>query len=147
MPHHYPRLHHLSLIVAETATAVDFYCGLLGLELAPDRPPLGFPGAWLQLGEQQIHLLELPNPDPRRGRPEHGGRDRHLALQVSPLDHYRQQLEARAIPYTLSRSGRQALFCRDPDGNGVELIESAPVITPDPNAIKLVIAKGCPLPD
>ena len=30
------------------------------------------PGAWLQIGDQQIHLLELPNPDPVTGRPEHG---------------------------------------------------------------------------
>jgi len=27
------------------------------------------------------------------------------------------------VPYTLSRSGRRALFCRDPDGNAIELVE------------------------
>ena len=36
---------------------------ILGLQQI-DRPDLGFPGAWLQLGAQQIHLLELDNPDP-----------------------------------------------------------------------------------
>ncbi|MGR9099900.1 MAG: VOC family protein, partial [Gammaproteobacteria bacterium] len=25
--------------------------------------------------------------------------------------------------YTLSKSGRQALFCRDPDGNALEILE------------------------
>ncbi|MBA1332243.1 glyoxalase, partial [Candidatus Endoriftia persephone str. Guaymas] len=76
-------IHHVSLIVADTDTALSFYSGLLGLESIKARPDLGFPGAWLALGEQQIHLLELPNPDPVAGRPAHGGRDRHLALQVA----------------------------------------------------------------
>ncbi len=60
-------IHHVSLIVADTDTALSFYSGLLGLESIKARPDLGFPGAWLALGEQQIHLLELPNPDPVAG--------------------------------------------------------------------------------
>ena len=32
-------------------------------------------------------------------------------------------LDAQKIPYTLSKSGRKALFCRDPDGNAIEVIE------------------------
>ncbi len=117
------RLHHVSLLVRDTGRALDFYTGVLGLEPDPSRPELGFPGAWLKLGEQQLHLLELPNPDPAEGRPEHGGRDRHVALAVDDLDAFRQRLEAAGIPYSLSRSGRAALFCRDPDGNAWELIQ------------------------
>jgi glyoxylase I family protein len=117
-------IHHVSLIVADTARALDFYQGILGLELDPERPDLAFPGAWLWVGDQQIHLLELPNPDPVAGRPQHGGRDRHLAMRVSGLDETRVRLEAAGLAYTLSRSGRCALFCRDPDGNALELIET-----------------------
>lgn len=29
-----------------------------------------------------IHLMELPNPDPLTGRPEHGGRDRHACIAI-----------------------------------------------------------------
>jgi glyoxylase I family protein len=118
-------LHHVSLIVADTETSLRFYRDLLGLPLIPDRPDLAFPGAWLDLGAQQIHLLELPNPDPVTGRPAHGGRDRHVALLLNDLDALVQRLDAADIGYTLSRSGRRALFCRDPDGNAVELIEHA----------------------
>jgi glyoxylase I family protein len=117
-------IHHVSLIVADTARALDFYQGILGLELDPERPDLSFPGAWLWVGDQQIHLLELPNPDPVAGRPQHGGRDRHLAMRVSGLDETRVRLESAGLAYTLSRSGRCALFCRDPDGNALELIET-----------------------
>ena len=116
-------LHHVSLLVADTGRAVDFYAGILGLAVSSSRPELGFPGAWLELSGQQLHLLELPNPDPLDDRPEHGGRDRHVAFSVDDLDTYRERLDAAGIGYTLSRSGRRALFCRDPDGNACELIE------------------------
>lgn len=114
-------IHHLSLIVADTDRALAFYQGLLSLPLA-ERPELAFPGAWLSIGAQQLHLLELPNPDPSSGRPDHAGRDRHLALSVEGLDELLLKLEEKGIPHTRSRSGRDAVFCRDPDGNGVELI-------------------------
>jgi glyoxylase I family protein len=116
------RFHHVSLLVADTARSLDFYCGVLGLEIEPARPDLGFPGAWLNIGGGQIHLLELSNPDPLSGRPDHGGRDRHTALEVDEFDAVRDRLDQAGIPYTLSRSGRKALFCRDPDGNAIELI-------------------------
>ena len=74
--------------------------------------------------EQQIHLLELIAEDTDHRLPEHGGRDRHVALEVSQLDEVMLALDRAAVDYTLSRSGRRALFCRDPDGNAIELIEA-----------------------
>lgn len=118
------RLHHVSLMVSDTARAVSFYEEILGLKPMP-RPDLGFPGVWFSLGEgQQLHLLELPNPDPAQGRPEHAGRDRHVALLVEDLPAMTARLERSGISYTRSRSGREAIFCRDPDGNGWELMQS-----------------------
>lgn len=117
-------IHHVSLIVADTARALSFYRDLLGLAVDPARPDLGYPGAWLTVGEQQIHLLELPNPDPLEGRPSHGGRDRHLALTVADLAALEQRLREAGVEPTRSRSGRRALFCRDPDANALELIEA-----------------------
>ena len=115
-------IHHASLLVADTARALAFYRDLLGLAVIAERPDLGFPGAWLRVGAQQIHLLELPNPDPVTGRPDHGGRDRHLALHVQDLEALAGRLEGAGISYSRSRSGRAALFCRDPDANALEFI-------------------------
>lgn len=120
-------IHHVSLLVRDTARSLAFYREVLGLEVIPERPALGFPGAWLRVGEQQIHLLELPNPDPLEGRPAAGGRDRHVAFQVASLTALRARLDAAGIPYTASQSGRRALFCRDPDANALEFIEIAPL--------------------
>lgn len=116
---------HASLLVSDLDRARAFYENLLGLSPVPDRPDLGFPGVWYEVGNAQIHLLCLPNPDPADHRPEHGGRDRHTALAVTGWDALKSALEAADIPYTLSRSGRRALFCRDPDGNALELVETA----------------------
>ncbi len=122
-------LHHVSVVVADTVRALAFYRDLLGIpELA--RPDLGYPGAWLGIGPQQIHLLELPNPDPVEGRPRHVGRDRHAAFHVDDVDGLAARLEQAGIIYTRSRSGRRALFCRDPDGNGIELIEANEGVSP-----------------
>ena len=116
--------HHASVLVEDTDRALEFYAGVLGLELNLARPALSYPGAWLDLGDGgQIHLIELPNPDPIEGRPTHGGRDRHTALTVSNLDTVVAKLEQAGLHYTLSSSGRRALFCRDFDGNTLELIE------------------------
>ncbi|MCB1774691.1 MAG: VOC family protein [Gammaproteobacteria bacterium] len=117
-------LHHVSLVVADTARALAFYRDVLGLERIDDRPALAFDGAWLRLGDRQLHLLELPNPDPVDGRPAHGGRDRHTAIAVRDLAGFAARLERAGIPFTRSRSGREALFCRDPDGNAWELIQA-----------------------
>ena len=116
-------MHHASLLVADTRRSLGFYRDLLGLAVDGGRPDLGYPGAWLQVGARQLHLLELPNPDPVDGRPVHGGRDRHVALLVSDLDGLARRLEGSGVPDTQSRSGRRALFCRDPDGNALEFIE------------------------
>jgi len=117
-------IHHASVIVRDTSSALRFYVGVLGMEVEPSRPELGFGGAWLKAGEQQLHLLELPNPDPVEQRPAHAGRDRHTAFRVRGLDAIEARLETQGVPFTRSRSGRKAIFCRDPDGNGIELIET-----------------------
>lgn len=115
---------HASVLVADTNRALEFYVGVLGLEQNHARPNLSYPGAWLDLAEGgQIHLIELPNPDPVHDRPAHGGRDRHTALTVSDLDQIIAELDRAALSYSLSSSGRRALFCRDFDGNTLELIE------------------------
>jgi glyoxylase I family protein len=115
---------HASVLVADTSRSLAFYADILGLQPDEQRPDLGYPGAWLNVGEQQIHLIQLPNPDPVLGRPEHGGWDRHIALGVSDMEQLLRRLEQNQIPFTKSRSGRGAIFFRDPDGNAIECVQS-----------------------
>ena len=116
-------LHHGSLIVQNLAQAIHFYCQIIGFEQDPQRPEMNFNGAWLNVGEQQIHLLVLPETEQRINQQEHAGRDRHLAIHVTEIETIKQSLEVNQIAFTMSYSGRQALFCRDPDCNGLEFIK------------------------
>lgn len=116
---------HASFLVADQEASRAFYEDVLGLEPDPGRPEMGFSGIWYTLESgQQIHLLQLPNPDAQTTRPEHGGHDRHVAFSVDDLGALSTRLTRSGIPYSLSRSGRRALFCRDPDGNALECVES-----------------------
>lgn len=116
-------LHHVGLLVSDLPRAKVFYESVLGLQPYPNRPDLPYPGEWYDLGGgQQLHLMRLPNPDAASVRPEHGGRDRHVALGVKELAGLKQRLDAAGVSYTASQSGRAALFCRDPDLNTLEFV-------------------------
>lgn len=90
-----------------------------------ERRELGFPGAWLEINGKQIHLLEVATPAPADRQPGHVGRDNHVALLVDNIDEFARRLEQVGVHFIRSRSGRKALFCRDPDGNGIELIQTS----------------------
>lgn len=123
MKSEYLGIDHHSILIEDVERSRDFYTRIVGLEVDEGRPDLAFDGLWLRVGEQAIHALCLPNPDPREGRPGHGGRDRHVCLRITALQALIDRLEAAGIPYTRSRSGRAALFFRDPDGNAIEVTE------------------------
>jgi glyoxylase I family protein len=116
-------IHHASFLSGDLARSRDFYEGVLGLRPSPDRPQMGFDGVWYDIAaKQQIHLMALPNPEAGLDRPAHGGRDRHVALGVEDIDALRSRLDEVGVAYTMSQSGRAALFCRDPDGNALEFV-------------------------
>lgn len=116
---------HASFLVADVQRSLEFYCGVLDIHLNANRPNFPFDGAWLDLNAegQQLHLMQLPNPDPMEGRPEHGGKDKHVALVVDDLEKLAKKLDDAGIVYSRSKSGRAAFFCRDPDGNALEFAE------------------------
>ena len=107
-------VHHVSVNVTDATEAVAFYTDVLGLTLRTDRPDFGFGGAWLDLGPQQVHLLEVPVPDDR---------GQHFAVQVADLDDAVRELRSKGIavgdPSPVG-TGRQA-FLHDPSGNMIEL--------------------------
>lgn len=121
----YGGLQHCGILVRDAEKSRRFFMDVFDFKddthLRPTTLP--FKGAFLKFGRDQIHLMELPNPDPIDDRPEHGGRDRHIALTINNIDTIKQRLDARGMKYTTSQSGRRALFCRDLDGNAFELVE------------------------
>jgi catechol 2,3-dioxygenase-like lactoylglutathione lyase family enzyme len=114
---------HAGLLVSDLAAARHFYEAVVGLVAMPRPADMPYPGAWYDLGGgQQIHLMGLPNPDAQSVRPEHGGRDRHIAFGITDMATLRVRFDAAGVAYSVSKSGRAALFCRDPDGNTLEFV-------------------------
>lgn len=118
-------VHHVGLLCENLERSMAFYEKILGLELNHDRPDKKLPyrGAWLWIGPEMIHLMELPNPDPKDGRPVHGGRDRHFCIGVESIEPLVDRLTSAGIKFTESMSGRPAVFFRDPDMNCLEIVE------------------------
>jgi glyoxylase I family protein len=119
---HILSLHHSSIVVSDLAVSRQFYENLLGLALSDKRPKLPYDGAWYEIGDQQIHLLVVPNCEAGLVRPEHGGVDRHIALKVADIEALKADLDRAGMHYSVSKSGRPALFCRDPDDNALEFM-------------------------
>ncbi|KAM2313656.1 hypothetical protein ACFX1S_026791 [Malus domestica] len=118
-------VHHVGLLCEILERSLSFYQNLLGLEINEARPhdKLPFRGAWLWVGSEMFHLMELPNPDPVTGRPAHGGRDRHTCIAIRDVSKLKAILDDAGITYTLSKSGRPAIFTRDPDANALEFTQ------------------------
>lgn len=115
-------IHHVSLLVADVDRSQAFYEHLLGLTRSDARPELGFDGAWFEIGGQQIHLIKAEPGDIADEATSRCGRDRHVAFRVDDIESLIDRLTQADIAFEKSRSGRPAVFCRDPDGNALEFI-------------------------
>ena len=111
-------VHHVSINVRDTTESLEFYTDVLGLAARDDRPDFSFGGAWLDIGGQQVHLIEAEVPN---------SCGQHFAIQIADLDDTVAELRGRGIdvgdPSGVG-SARQA-FLFDPSGNMIELHEPA----------------------
>lgn len=112
-------MNHFTVLTDNVERTVRFYVDVLGL--SPGwRPELGFPGAWLYLGEQAvIHVIG--------GRPvseQRAGVIDHVAFSARGLAGVKARFAAAEVPYELRRqrgANTWQLFCHDPNGAKVEL--------------------------
>lgn len=119
----YKELHHVSLTVTNLEKAKDFYSNILCLNEI-ERPNFDFPGAWYTIGNQQLHLINLPESQTIRKDKSISSREGHFALRV---ENYYDTLNWLSINNVTvlekpdSVSGFAQIFCADPDGNLIEL--------------------------
>jgi glyoxylase I family protein len=111
---------HAAVLVTNVERSIEFYGNILGLQRI-DRV-LKYPGAWYQIGDFQIHLIEDKNHQTHIDL-HASTRNPHIALGVSDLAAAKQQLLAANCVVKMSNSGRAALFTQDPDGNAIELTQ------------------------
>jgi catechol 2,3-dioxygenase-like lactoylglutathione lyase family enzyme len=106
---------HVALNVPDVPAAITFYTEVLGLTQNFTRPDFGFPGAWLDAGPQQVHLIELEAP-PNLGQ--------HFALLYDSVVEMVAHLRGLGLEVTdpvINGAGRTQAFVSDPWGNGIEI--------------------------
>ncbi len=114
------RLHHVSLNVTDIERSRRFYTEVLGLEEV-DRPDFGVPGAWLQVGDGQVHLIVAPESADIGRRPgQLTPMAPHAALAIEDYDTVREELVGHGVELLESAQSGQ-MWVRDPDGNVIEL--------------------------
>ncbi|MCW5982065.1 MAG: VOC family protein [Bryobacteraceae bacterium] len=124
------RIGHVHLKVADIERALAFYCGALGFELTQRY---GAGAAFVSAGGYHHHI-GLNTWDSRGGSPPPPGSTGlyHLAI-VYPtrkaLANALRRLLAAGVPLegASDHGVSEALYLRDPDGNGVELYWDRPL--------------------
>ena len=120
---------HVHLKVSELERALAFYCGVLGFELTQR---LGEGAAFVSAGGYHHHL-GLNTWESRGGSPPPAGATGlyHLAILYpsrAALADALRRLRAAGIPLegAADHGVSEALYLRDPDGNGLELYWDRP---------------------
>ncbi len=123
------RVGHVHLKVADLQRALDFYCGVLGLEL---QQRFGTSAAFISAGGYHHHI-GLNTWESLGGQPPPPGTTGlyHLALLYptrASLGDALKRLIAAKIPLdgASDHGVSEALYLRDPDQNGVELYWDRP---------------------
>lgn len=113
-------LNHLLVLARNLDATRDFYVDVLGLTVGP-RPPFGFPGYWLYLGDRAVVHLAAKGGNPETA--DTGPID-HIAFEATGLADMAARLEALAIPVRHRKVpdlGLHQIFIRDPNGVKIEL--------------------------
>ncbi|WP_226668100.1 VOC family protein [Metabacillus litoralis] len=119
---HIENIHHVSLSVTDVQKSKYFYGNILGFQEL-DRPNFDFPGAWYQVGNQQLHLIQHEDSTTLRKSNELNSRDGHFAIRVKDYDQTLAYLKERNLEVSEkpnSKSGFAQIFCNDPDFNLIE---------------------------
>ncbi|TXC90448.1 glyoxalase [Metabacillus litoralis] len=119
---HIENIHHVSLSITDLEKSKHFYGQILGFQEL-DRPNFDFPGAWYQVGSQQLHLIQHKDSKTLRKSNELNSRDGHFAIRVKDYDQTLAYLKEKNLEVSekpKSKSGFAQIFCNDPDFNLIE---------------------------
>ncbi|HEV7717071.1 MAG TPA: VOC family protein [Steroidobacteraceae bacterium] len=126
------KMEHFLVLTGDLDGTRDFYCRVLGMTDG-FRPPLGFPGYWLYLGDTAcIHVAEwdtytahsksvdIPVSVPAAGT----GSVDHIAFNATDYDELLASLDRNGVKATrniANPNGLRQVFLLDPNGVKIEI--------------------------
>eukprot|EP00931_Biecheleriopsis_adriatica_P069229 TRINITY_DN4309_c0_g1_i4.p1 TRINITY_DN4309_c0_g1~~TRINITY_DN4309_c0_g1_i4.p1 ORF type:complete len:337 (-),score=61.62 TRINITY_DN4309_c0_g1_i4:302-1312(-) len=143
-------VNHIALVVRDIGRSVHFYVDVLGFDLI-DRPNFDRHGAWLSMGNIQLHLIK-GTPDVCQGKHPNDLIVSHVALDISDVNavvkrlkelqrnkapelRWRQNVSVPTAKqsagarfesdHTSDDGATQQFFLEDPDGYWIELCNCA----------------------
>lgn len=119
----YEGIHHVSILVTDMERSKHFYGEILGFEESEERPDFGFPGAWYQIGQTQLHLILHREGKTFRGTTEIDSRDGHFAIRVQDIDAFIERMEVNDVEILnkpVNKTEWHQVYISDPDGNLIE---------------------------
>ena len=137
------RLRHCGLVVADIEKSIEFYTQMLGFKIEKDNLETGpFIDSICKLNNTRVRTVKMSlegtialellhfssHEKPKNRQDITSPGFTHLALTVNDLDNlydnlFVNGLEFNSIP-SISPDGKaKVVFCRDPEGNLLELVE------------------------
>lgn len=128
------RLAHYAIRTMKLAETRGFYVDVLDLRDG-ERPPFGFPGHWLYIGDRDVVHLVGVDPGSKEGLADYLGEKNadsligtgsidHVAFSATDLPGMLEKLKERNIPYrerTVPSLELHQVFLADPNSVTVEL--------------------------
>ena len=120
-------MHHVALNVLDLEACEQFYVDLLGMDVEwrPDED-----NVYLCSGNDNLALHRLPNGN----RPEGVQRLDHIGFIINKpglVDEWYEYLNASGVEMktspTTHRDGARSFYCKDPEGNVVQMIYHIPL--------------------
>jgi len=116
-------VHHVSLCVQDLDASLAFYCDLLGLKKI-ERPEFGIPGAWLETGNAQVHLIVAPE-EVDTGRPPEklSPLANHTSFAITDYQKTVDFFESKGLEVVQTSPKIGQLWITDPSGHIIEFTE------------------------
>lgn len=117
-------INHVAIKTLDLDRTNWFYTEVLGMSFAP-RPPLGFPGSWLKMGETMIHVFAGEGAFDAKGNFSPGGAAvDHISINAEDFDGFAALFDRHGLDWRendIPGANIWQLFVKDPNDILIEL--------------------------